>query len=493
MSRIIARKRLGNSTEDIATITSGPLSQNIAIVDGYDVLIVPLSAKATGSRKLFDIFRLGIKTAPRGMAYLPSEDLLILNDITQPTKLFLTDFSGQPRGIRTVEYLNNFVPDQLEGIATLPVIGQPEQLIMSAVTFAPELQSRLVVLTLIKSNLYRVTREIFPPDPVGTDFISGIGPTISTLPRQPAQFLVAVGNFIQAIAGDGSLLGDPVELSEAISVEGLDLAGTTYFAADVFAGKLFAFDQRLSRSKPDRDYKIGVGLSSGFGLAWDAGAGQHLVLSFTSVLPQNMQISRVPRSLDSATRLVDLPANNFRRGRRMTYVDSEGLIAVAHQTTPKAILLFDKTGALAETIDVSAIGSPVAIAYIPTTNEFALRVNEAGKATTLFIVNRTGQLVRTLNLAGTGIRSIVALTFFNPGDPSGGQFFIVDGPLSGDPIIDLAFVTDFTGKPLTKVNYRDELGVLTPIDVATITTGPDAGALAILDRSSNELVVFSLD
>jgi hypothetical protein len=349
------------------------------------------------------------------------------------------------------------------------------------------------VLNLVDPNTYRVTSEIFPPDPVGTDFISGVGTTVPKLPQQPVQFLVSVGDWIQTVGSDGSLIGNPVQLVEAISIEGLDLAGTTYFAADVFAGKLFAFDQNLARSQPDLDYKLGVGLSNVFGLAWNANTKEHLVLSFSAASPENMQISRVSRSLDTAVRLVDLTASNFKRGRRMTYVTPDNLIAVAHQQTPKAILLFNQKGKLAETIDLSAIGSPVAIAYIPTTNQFAVRVNEAGKATTLFIVSRTGQLVRPMNLTGMGIRSIVALTYFNSSHPSGGQFFIVDGPLAGDPIINLAFVTDFNGKPLTKVNYRDELGVLNPIDVSTITTGPNAGALAIIDRSSNELVVFALD
>ncbi len=114
----------------------------------------------------------------------------------------------------------------------------------------------------------------------------------------------------------------------------------------------------------------------------------------------------------------------------------------------------------------------MAIAYIPTTNQFAVRVNEAGKAAMLFILSRTGQFVRTMDLTGTGIRTIVALTFFNPSHPSGGQFFIVDGPPAGGETRNLAFVTDFNGQPLMKVDYRGELGVLTPVDVSTITTGP---------------------
>lgn len=68
MSTIIGN-RLGNTTEDIATISGGALAQNTAAMDGYDVLAVPLSSKVPGSaRKLFDVLKLDIKTAPRGIA-----------------------------------------------------------------------------------------------------------------------------------------------------------------------------------------------------------------------------------------------------------------------------------------------------------------------------------------------------------------------------------------------------------------------------------------
>ena len=496
MSRIIARSRLGNTTEDIASLTSGPFTQFVVVMDGYDVLAVPSSSKVPGStRKLFDVLGLGIKAAPRGIAYLPSENLLVVNDITQPSTLFLTDFEGQPRGTRTVEYLDGFVPDQVEGIATLPQSRSSEQLVMAVLTLSPELSSRLVVLSLVDKSAYQVRGEIFPADPVGTDFVSGVTPSIPRLPRDPNQFLVSYGNLIQSISLDGSLVGDPVELINAASIEGLDrTSSTTTFAADINAGTLFALDQNLNPvPKLDRDYKIGVGLFNSSGLAWDASAEQHLLLSFSRDLPDDMQISQLPPSLDSASALADLTAAGFRRGRKMTYVPQEELIAVAHQRDPKGILLFNQKGALMETVDLSVVGSPLAIAYISTTNEFVVRVSEAGKATTLFVVTRTGQMVRTIDLSQTGIRSVVALTFFNPQHSSGGQFFIVDGPLAGDAVINLAFVTDFNGTPLNKIDYRAELGVLAPADVATITTGKNAGALSIVDRSSNELIVFELD
>lgn len=42
-------------------------------------------------------------------------------------------------------------------------------------------------------------------------------------------------------------------------------------------------------------------------------------------------------------------------------------------------------------------------------------------------------------------------------------------------------------------NTRKSLGLLNPGDVAEITSGGEAGLLSMVDRSSNELVVFSMD
>ena len=71
---------------------------------------------------------------------------------------------------------------------------------------------------------------------------------------------------------------------------------------------------------------------------------------------------------------------------------------------------------------------------------------------------------------------------------------IVDAPFPpNDPIVNMAFITDFNGVLLNKLDYRQELGILLPADVATITTGENAGALSIVDRTSNEVVVFVPD
>ena len=91
----------------------------------------------------------------------------------------------------------------------------------------------------------------------------------------------------------------------------------------------------------------------------------------------------------------------------MTYIPEENVTAVAHQTTPRAILLFDKEGNLAETLDVSAVGSPSAIAYIPSRREFAVRVTE-GHARCLLTLNlqlgTLNLLLSSVPVCGVGAR-----------------------------------------------------------------------------------------
>ena len=178
----------------------------------------------------------------------------------------------------------------------------------------------------------------------------------------------------------------------------------------------------------------------------------------------------------------------------MTYIPEENMTAVAHQTTPRAILLFDKEGNLAETLDVSAVGSPSAIAYTPSRREFAVRVTGSANAKTLFTFSRGGEFRRTVDLSSTGIISIAALTHFGAASGGEGQLLVLDAPLTdADPVTNRAVVTTLDGSLVGDFNTRKTLGVLNPGDAAEITSGKEAGMLSIIDRSSNELVVFSMD
>ncbi|HVF43905.1 MAG TPA: hypothetical protein VM936_12870 [Pyrinomonadaceae bacterium] len=267
-------------------------------------------------------------------------------------------------------------------------------------------------------------------------------------------------------------------------------------AADVFAGRLFFFDKKLNRTpEMDRDYRIGLGVASPSGLAWDVLFGRHLVLGLAPEDgPTAQQITGVEPSLVSAAKAVDLTARGFTRGRRMTYIPEETSTAVAHQTGPRAILLFDREGNLAKTLDVSAVGSPSAVAYIPSRREFAVRITGNANAKTLFVFSREGRLSRTVDLSATGVISIAALTHFGAASGGEGQLLVLDAPLTdADPVTNRAVITTLDGSLVGDFNTRKSLGVLNPGDAAEITSGKDAGLLSIIDRSSNELIVFSMD
>lgn len=498
MPTAVRRARLGNATEDISYIGNGQM----AVLDGYDLLLVPL-AQVTDprikTRKLFDVRGLAVTGAPRGVAYLATEGLYAFNDLRRRSTILLAGARGDAAGERTLQYPAGFSPDQVEGIDTMTVaqgLGKTDLLLVSAITFGPELESRLEIF-IRSGSAYRVSREVMPPDPVGTSFVAGASfVPASTLTRTESGFLVGSDNIVALLDAAGNVLRS-AELPEALSVEGVTQTETgAIVAADIFAGRLFFFDKKLNRTPElDRDYRIGLGVASPFGLAWDALLERHLVLGLAPEEgPTAQQVTAVAPDLASGQRAIDLASQGFTRGRRMTYIPEENLTAVAHQTTPRAILLFDKKGNLAETLDVSAVGSPSSIAYIPSRREFAVRLTGTANAKTLFIFSRDGKLSRTVDLSATGINSIAALTHFGAASGGEGQLLVLDAPLTDtDPVTNRAVVTTLDGSLVGDFNTRKGLGVLDPGDVAEITSGRDAGLLSIIDRSSNELVVFSMD
>jgi hypothetical protein len=82
---------------------------------------------------------------------------------------------------------------------------------------------------------------------------------------------------------------------------------------------------------------------------------------------------------------------------------------------------------------------------------------------------------------------IAAVTFFNPGHPSGGQFLVFDNTQG------LAVITDFNGNRLDDFSIKKAFGVLNPSAVTAITTGSDAGAFALANSENSEIVVFRLN
>jgi hypothetical protein len=101
-------------------------------------------------------------------------------------------------------------------------------------------------------------------------------------------------------------------------------------------------------------------------------------------------------------------------------------------------------------------------------------------------------LVRTIDFSATGAANISGVEYFE--DSSGaGRLLILGG-------IGRVFVTDLDGNSrnadgflFREFNNRVKLGLITSNDLAAITSGPLAGAFAIVDSSGGEIVIFRFD
>ncbi|HEY0319872.1 MAG TPA: hypothetical protein VGC66_02770 [Pyrinomonadaceae bacterium] len=514
--QIIRRTRLGNDTEDITFPAVQLRGNTVAIMDGYEVLglppstsvppvIVQSTARAGGAQavqtasativrqapKLFDVLGLKLKGGPRGITYADSQSLYVFNDPTQNTALFLADNRGQAQKTIFIQYPNDEAPQAVEGLAYIPRTATqfPDHLVM--VTSFPDpdngIQARLEIINFKG----QVAREIVPQGDLASVFLTGV------CFKSPGSLLVSSDDdeVIYELDFDGNqlasynLTGKPTTTEPVLhGVEGVvQTTAGQIAAASGFDGFLNIFDLS-SGTRPVQviDYRIGLGLSLPTGLAWDSLTNQFLLISFDRQQPNGQFISRIDPLLAKFKSLVEVDAQT----RKLTFLPDENLIAATHNNNPRGILLFDKQGGQAGQIDTSQLGIPQVISYIPTTREFVLVFRDpqdASKRSKLFVLTRDGAVSRIIDLAPAGVARITAATFFNPEHPSGGQFLVIDGAQN------TAVITDFKGNKLEQFGVRDAFGLLTPSAVTSITTGTDAGALAIVNGENSEIVVFRMD
>jgi hypothetical protein len=492
---VISRTQLGGYSEDITFVSSGPLQDQIIVMDGFDVYSLKNTKKNKGKPlvKLFDLRSLGVDVNPRGITYIESEGLFVVTNLDiQPTKLFLFDPQGQSHGTRTVQYLNGYVPAHQEGLTYIPSSSPafPDHLIMVTWDDLAVGPSRLEVIR----RDGQVEVEIFPNWP--PDHANEVMGDVAFL--SPNRLLVTFyDNTIWTIDFAGNVVSGPQTIADANGFEGIVQMSDGRIVAVGYPQRLLFFDNNLNRLPDlDRNDIVGLNLNNPTGVAWNATTNQHLVAHDLSTATTNgAGIAAVSASLDSASPVVNLSA--FPAATRMSYLPGEQLIAVAHRNEPRAILLFRNDGTLHSQIDLSPaslgqnLGGLIAVAYIPSTNQFAVRFNGVGgnpfpERRKIRIISRTGALERTIDLACTGTQGITALDYFNPADPSGGQFIILGS--AGRVLI-----TDFNGNLLREFNSRVKLGLFSPVDIAAITTGPQAGAFSVVDPGSGEMAIFRLD
>ena len=491
---VLQHARIGGYSEDITFATSGPLKDNIVIADGYEVYAVPVASKEKGKNpmvRLFDLKGLGIDVNPRGITYIESEGLFAVNDIGQRPTLFLFDSQGQARGTRTIQYLNGYLPGHLEGMSYIPPTSPvfPDHLLLVALDTLNG-PSRIEVM----KRDGQVVKEIFPNWPAGPD-TSFMGDVAFLAPNR--LLVTFYDNSIWTIDFNGNVVAGPQIVPGADGFEGIVQMSDGRIVAVGYPQKLLFFDKNLVRQpENDRNDIIGLNLNNPSGVAWNSDTNQ-LLIAHSVAFPSSAGIAAVPTSLETASPVVNL--SSFPLSRRMTYLPNEHLIAIVHGNNPRAILLFKNDGTLDSQVDLSPaslgqnFGAPSTITYIPVANQFVVGFNgingspdQPAERRRLRVFSRTGTLVRTIDLACTGTGGIGALAYFDDPGGGGGRFIILG---SAGRIL----ITDLDGHLLREFNSRVKLGLLSRTDIATITTGPLAGAFCIVDSSGGEIVIFRLN
>lgn len=484
---VVGRARLGNSTEDITFVNKGLYKDSIAIVDGTEIVIIPagkVKSKDAATVAPFKLPLSQLNVSPRGLAYVESESLFVYNDPAQRGKLFFCSETGTAAAPRPIQYLSGFFPNHVEGLDYIPASSSsyPDHLVMAAIEF-PLAGGAVSRLEIIRRDGLVVAEVIPATQPNDGSFITGVAF------QSPNHLVVAyTDRSMQVLDFSGNVLSNPVVPANINGFEGLDeLTDGSIAAAGHDEGLLVFYDSNFARTAAsDRSYQIGFGLSQLQGLAWNTTTNQHVVGRLNPSALYN-----VPANFSAAAPFVDTAAAGYHNTRKMTYLPAEQKTAVV-SASPRAILLYDNGGNLVETIDLSAagvgpgLGAPNGVAYIPSTNQFAVRFSAPAEVRRIRIIARTGGApVRTIDL-GPGSSTIISMAFFNPSHSSGGQFLLNVSP-------GRMLVTDFNGNFISEFNARVKLDVMNPGDLSSITTGPQAGGFAVLDVDNAAVVLFTLD
>ena len=480
---VLLRRRLGNNSEGMTTIHTGPLNGTIAIMDGTDVI-----AFANGGlgnmppRELFSVLGLPINVGPRGIAYIDDEQRFIFNDPTLPNTLFLTDNQGKAAGTINVTFPGGFVPDDTEGMVWLPptAVQFGNHILEIAASFATVPPT--VTIEVIDRGTGQVVAGIHPNVTLTTpgDFIVGLGF------QSPDRLLVSgTDGTIWQIDFSGNVTTGPVSFPNTGDVESVSQVDSNRIAvAGYGTGKVMFLDANLAPlAAQDRSYLVGFGLSQPFGVAWDSDLQRHVV-SFQGFTPPSEaeQIISLSPTLGAESQAVN--TSGVAVPRALSYLPDEHRIALSEVgCNPNCVIfLYDNSGNLVDQVPVGV--GLLSMTYIPTTKQFA-GASPAGNLTTLLFFARNGTLVNSLDLSPTGIDGIFGITFFDSGSTPGGEFLLLSSPVTHQ-----AFVINSAGTVLKQFDYKTALGVVNARDVATIASLPRNGFFSLVSLDTSEIVIF---
>jgi hypothetical protein len=500
---IVNRARIGGYAEDITFVTSGPLKGQLVMMNGYELHSVEMDKKGVLNRvcKLespeFDQF-------VNGFTFVASEGLFAMNNAPHPDKLFFFDQACGFKGTRPIQYLDsNYRPAHIEGLAYIPADAPvfPDHLIMAVWDALGAGDVRLEIMR--RDGV--VVAEIHRPDwPTQLLADGGLGDVMYLGPNRLLLSAYSVDS-LWIVDFSGNIVSGPLATGADGMGEGIVRLDDGRVAATNYPQSLLVFDKDLNRQpQDDRHDVIGVNLNVPNGIAWDADANRFLVTHDTNLV-LNGGISGLSTTLNGATPVVNLNSPPF--SRQTIYLPQDDLVGVLRfgGSGDRAIVLFNTDGTLNSQISLSPtslgqnFGQPLALAYLPGTDEFVVGFGgvpgpgQALERLRLRVISRTGTLVRTIDLAGTGTAGVNGVEYFEDPQGGGGRLLLIAA-------FGRMIVTDLDGNPrdansftFGEFNVRVKLGLITRNDVAAITSGPLAGAFAILDANGGEVVIFRLN
>ena len=466
---LVVDKRLGNNSEGATTITNGRYANNVAILDGYDVIAVPTEGNGKArAQKLFDVKTIPWVSFPSGIAYIPSERSFVFDDQGDLTDLQVVSEAGAVQAPRPITFLPDYPAEAIgaaEGLAYLPQASPWPDAIARAVWFPDDLNPAHIEVLSRDGVVLKEIGVSLPPEEAYITGLAYLG--------KDGFLVTTADNNMWHVALDGSVTG-PVNVPDATGIEGLaTLPDGRVYAADYTLGRLLAFDKNLRRDLGrDRSYEIGVGLSRAFDGFWDTSTGAWALLGLDRDHIQTT-IALVSASLGARTLLFHLPG--FFSGLA---AGPGGTVATCPFDAP-GIGVYSRSGSLVSTIDfTTVVGMPArrcqTIAYLPSLDAYAVKVVRRANRQRVFVVSTSGVLLRTLVVPSP----ISALT----SPPEASSTVGVWQPFIGT----YETYDASTGALLSAAS----IGLAPLLQPAGFIAGPN-GSYALLDGNDSEMAVFS--
>jgi hypothetical protein len=498
---VVSRARVGGYAEDVTFVTSGALKDQIVMMDGYELLAAPL--KKSALTRVCKIDHPEIDQFVNGFAFVEPENLFVMNNDPHPNKLYFFDQGCGFKGTRPIQYLNSsYRPSHIEGMAYIPSSSPvfPDHLVMVTWDDFNVTAMRLVIMRRDGVQVAEITRPDWP-----TQFFEGGIGDVSFL--APNRLLVSLyhTDSLWTMDFSGNIISGPLPVAGDGMGEGIAQLGDGRVVATNYPQRLLFYDKNLNRQpQNDRNDVVGLNVNLPVGIAWDSDANRFLITHDANLPSLTAGVAGVPTTLDVATPVVDL---NGMFTRQAVYLPQEDLIGVLRfgGTTPRAIRLYNTNGTLNSEINLSPaslgqnFGQPLTLAYLPVTDEFVVGFNGVPGPDQVFerrrlrVISRAGALVRTIDFSNTGTSGVNGVEYFEDAQGGGGRLMILGG-------LGRVFITDLDGNSRNadgflfgEFNIRVKLGLITRNDLTAITSGPLAGAFAVVDSPGGEVVIFRLD